>query len=123
MSGIATLAMVNIDCPDPRAMAAFYQGLLGWEITHSQEEYAMVSDGTTSFGFGRTAGYQPPAWPDTSSSKQYHLDLYVNDLDKAVAKSIEMGGSKPEFQPGEGRWLVLLDPAGHPFCVIPKSDG
>jgi hypothetical protein len=32
-SPIASLSMVNLDCPDPRAMAAFYAAVLGpWRV-------------------------------------------------------------------------------------------
>ena len=38
-----------------------------------------------AIGFGRVAGYEPPRWPDPFSTKRYHPDLYVDDLDKAAA--------------------------------------
>jgi catechol 2,3-dioxygenase-like lactoylglutathione lyase family enzyme len=79
-SPIASLSMVNLDCPDPRAMAAFYAAVLGWEVTYSEEEYAMITGDGTSIGFGRVEGFTPPAWPDTASVKRYHLDLQVDDL-------------------------------------------
>ncbi|MEV1289438.1 VOC family protein [Micromonospora sp. NPDC049679] len=120
MTGIATLAMVSLDCSDPAALAEFYKRVLGWEITHSQDEYAMISDGKTSIGFGRMENYAPPAWPDSVAPKRYHLDLYVDDLDKAEAQCVEWGAAKPDFQPGE-TWRVLIDPAGHPFCICQKS--
>ncbi|USY17364.1 hypothetical protein NE857_18635 [Nocardiopsis exhalans] len=28
-----------------------------------------------------------------------------------------LGAHKPEEQPGGDRWRVLVDPAGHPFCL------
>lgn len=31
MPGIATLAMVNLDCGNPPALAEFYHQVLGWE--------------------------------------------------------------------------------------------
>lgn len=116
MTAPATLAMVNVDCADPRALAEFYHRVLGWDIAHSQDEYAMISDGRTAIGFGRVPGYQPPSWPNAAGSKQFHFDLTVADLDKAEAACVEAGATKPEFQPGD-RWTVLLDPAGHPFCL------
>ncbi|PRX95785.1 VOC family protein [Allonocardiopsis opalescens] len=116
----ATLAMVSLDCADPARQAAFYHEVLGWEITHSQDEYAMVSDGTTSIGFGRVEGYRPPAWPDTGAAKRYHLDLYVDDLDEAERRCVAAGAGRPDFQPGE-TWRVLTDPAGQPFCICVKS--
>ncbi|MFC6021144.1 VOC family protein [Plantactinospora solaniradicis] len=117
MTKIADLIMVSLDSPDPRAHAEFYHRVLGWEITASADEYAMISDGHTSIGFGLVEGYQPPAWPDTSGGKRYHLDFYVDDLDKAEASCVQAGAARPDFQPGGDRWRVLTDPAGQPFCV------
>ena len=72
--------------------------------------------------FGRVAGYEPPDWPDSAAPKRYHLDLHVADVADAVQRCLELGASKPDFQPGDGqRWTVLLDPAGHPFCVCRSS--
>jgi predicted enzyme related to lactoylglutathione lyase len=116
MTALATLAMVNVDCADPGALAEFYHRVLGWDIVHSQDEYAMISDGRTAIGFGKIPDYRPPSWPNHAGTKQFHFDLSVDDLDKAEAACVEAGATKPDFQPGE-RWRVLLDPAGHPFCV------
>jgi Glyoxalase-like domain len=71
----------------------------------------------------RVADYQPPTWPDPAVPKQMHLDLAVDDLDAAEAEAIRLGARKPPGQPAPDRWRVLLDPAGHPFCLssqIPK---
>ncbi|MGC7102705.1 VOC family protein [Amycolatopsis lurida] len=66
----------------------------------------------------RTAGrvlYQPPAWP--SQNKQAHLDFHVADLDQAVTQLLALGATRPEFQPGDGQWVVLADPQGHLLCL------
>jgi predicted enzyme related to lactoylglutathione lyase len=117
MTAVASLAMVSFDCGDPSALARFYHDVLGWEITASEDEYAMIKGDGMSLGFGRVDSYTPPRWPDPDSPKRYHLDLYVDDLDKAEARCLELGAGKPEFQPGGERWRVLTDPAGHPFCI------
>jgi len=117
MTAIATLSMLNLDCADPRALAEFYHGVLGWEITHNEGDYAMIGDGHTNIGFGRVEGYEPPSWPDGEAGKRYHLDLYVDDLDKAEARCLELGAGQVDFQPGGERWRVLTDVAGHPFCL------
>ncbi len=117
---IATLAMVQLDCDDPRALAAFYHGVLGWEVTHSEDEYAMISDGSANIGFGLLPGYRPPSWPQ-DDAKRYHLDLYVDDLDAAEAACLQIGARRADYQPGADRWRVLLDPAGHPFCLCVRS--
>jgi hypothetical protein len=49
--------------------------------------------------------------------KQAHFDLGVDDLDTAQAELIALGATAPPTQPQPDRWRVLLDPAGHPFCI------
>lgn len=114
---LATLAMFNIDCAHPGALADFYSAVLGWDVTYRDDNYAMVSDGKTSIGFGRVEGYAPPPWPDPSATKRHHLDLSVADLAQAEAACTGLGANIPEFQPGGERWRVLIDPDGHPFCL------
>ena len=123
MPGFASLAMINLDCADPAGLARFYSAVLGWEVTHSQDEYAMISDGSTSIGFGLLPGYSSPGWPTEDGPKRYHLDFYVDDLDKAEAEAISLGATKPAEQPNPEGWRVLLDPGGHPFdlCVRPAA--
>ncbi len=41
----------------------------------------------------------------------------MDDLEAAEARLIALGATKPEPQPQPDRWRVLLDPAGHPFCI------
>ncbi len=40
------------------------------------------------------------------------LEVTVGLMHELVAA----GATRPEFQPGDG-WVVLTDPAGHPFCI------
>ncbi|HEU0103807.1 MAG TPA: VOC family protein [Mycobacteriales bacterium] len=112
----ARLTMVNIDCPDPRALVAFYGRLLGWDVAHDEDEYGMITQGGTAIGFGRVDPYAAPQWPDAAGGKQFHLDLAVDDIPAAERLAIDLGAKVPEHQPG-GTWRVLLDPAGHPFCL------
>lgn len=111
----ATIGMVTIDCSDAKAMSDFYSAVLGWEVAYQGEGYAMLQHGDQRLGFGETPDFQRPSWPD-DGHKQFHLDLAAEDVDAAVARCVELGATKPEQQPGE-TWTVLLDPAGHAFCV------
>lgn len=117
----AELIMTTIDSADPVTLGAFYAELLGWDVLHSQDEYSMIGDGHTALGFGRVDGYVPPAWPGEPTEKQFHLDFYVDDVDEAAAFCAKRGATVPDFQPGEGRWRVLLDPDGRPFCLCPRT--
>lgn len=112
----ATLAMVSIDCEDAEAMAAFYSTLLGWKIAMEGDGYAMLQGPGQRLGFGEIPDYQPPQWPN-DGTKQFHFDLGVDDVAAMAARAVELGAIRPPEQPGGERWTVLLDPAGHPFCL------
>ena len=118
---IATLSMVNLDCDDNSRLAAFYGAVLGWPVTYDDGPYSMISDGSTSIGFGHVDDYAAPPWPDTGAPKRFHLDLGVDDLDAAQAALVELGATVADPQPEGARWRVMLDPAGHPFCIAPRS--
>jgi hypothetical protein len=50
-----------------------------------------------------------------------HFDFQVGDLDSAVAEAVELGATLAMSQPQENV-RVLLDPAGHPFCLVLDQD-
>lgn len=110
---------VTFDCPDPAELARFYGEALGLPVAFSTDDFVLLgrSDGSAGLGFSRLADYRRPTWPDPTEEKQAHIDLGVDDLDTAETHLIALGATKPDFQPAPDRWRVLLDPAGHPFCV------
>src|SRR3954469_20169554 len=120
MTGFATLAMINLDAEDPAALATFYSQALGWKVLHSEAEYAMIGDGSTSIGFGKLPGYSAPGWPQETAPKRYHLDFYVDDLDKAEEQALALGATRAGTQPNPDGWRVLLDPSRHPFDLCPR---
>lgn len=115
----ATLRGVTLDCADPKALASFYHELTGMEIVYSDDEFAGVSGGSgADLGFQRVDGYRAPQWPGQEVPQQFHLDFSVADLGQAEKQALSLGATRPDHQPGNDRWRVLLDPAGHPFCLV-----
>ncbi|MEW2256825.1 VOC family protein [Streptomyces sp. NPDC047869] len=111
-------AAVTFDCADPAEMARFYGELLGMSVHYSSDDFILLGrEGTTGLAFNRLADYRPPTWPDPTQEKQAHIELGVDDLDVAEKRLLDLGATKPGFQPQPERWRVLLDPAGHPFCI------
>jgi hypothetical protein len=45
-----------------------------------------------------------------------HLDFEVSDLEAAAQHAVELGADEAPYQP-QDNVRVLLDPAGHPFCL------
>lgn len=117
MSPIGKLAAVTLDATDPEALAEFYTELTGWQKLFSSTDFAYIGseDGSDRLGFQRVGDHVAPEWP--SQDKQMHLDFSVGDLEEAEKRLIELGASKPDFQPAPEKWRVLQDPAGHPFCI------
>ncbi|MEO3808257.1 VOC family protein [Sphaerisporangium sp. B11E5] len=117
MTTKATLVGVTLDCADPKALAGFYAAITGLETQYADENYAYIGDGTQAIGFQRVDDRKPATWP--GPDKQFHLDFRVPDVEQAVRDCIDLGATQPEFQPGDGAWVVLADPEGHLFCVCP----
>jgi catechol 2,3-dioxygenase-like lactoylglutathione lyase family enzyme len=114
------LSAITLDCPDPLALAAFYQQATGLEPhPKSDADFAALNREDGLFiGFQRVDGYRAPRWPDQTVPQQLHLCFDVVDLDEAEARLLELGAGKPDHQPNEAaRARVLTDPAGHPFCI------
>ncbi|MFJ3794517.1 VOC family protein [Kitasatospora sp. NPDC090091] len=113
------LTAITLDCADPEELAAFYREATGFEPhPKSDGDFAGLTRADGLFiGFQRVDDYRAPRWPDRTAPQQVHLDFAVADLDEAEALLLELGAVKPAFQPGGDRWRVLLDPAGHPFCL------
>jgi catechol 2,3-dioxygenase-like lactoylglutathione lyase family enzyme len=112
---------VCIDCADAEEMADFYGRLLGWEVTNSDGAgWISMRDpaGGTGLLFQAEAAYRPPVWPERpdGQDKMLHLEIEVDDLDSAVAHAVASGARVADHQP-QANVRVMLDPAGHPFCL------
>ena len=110
----ARLVGISLDCPDPQRLADFYCSLLGGRRLWAKESSVGIEVPGSVLVAQQVDGYVPPAWPGTSL---VHLDLTADDLDAAAERAVALGATLPE-QP-DPRWRVLLDPAGHPFCLTP----
>jgi catechol 2,3-dioxygenase-like lactoylglutathione lyase family enzyme len=111
------LGSVSLDCPDPHPLAEFYARLLGVEVAFDSENFSAVKLDGLWLSMQRVTDHRPPTWPAPGTPQQIHLDFAVDDLDTGEAKAIEAGATKADGQPSPDRWRVMLDPAGHPFCL------
>ncbi|WP_214324288.1 VOC family protein [Nonomuraea sediminis] len=111
---------VVLEAPSAMELARFYADLLGWEIAKQEPDFVAVSppDGVAYLAFQTAEGYVPPVWPSADGRQRItmHLDFEVVDLEAAVVDAVSRGAREAEFQPQDGL-RVMLDPAGHPFCL------
>ena len=124
---------VTVGAPNPKALAAFYERLLGWTVAReegpkpgqpSQAGWMQLRSpsgemGLMSLNFEFEVEYVPPVWPSEPGKQQImeHLDIAVENLEEAVAWAVDAGATLADYQPQEDV-RVMLDPAGHPFCLF-----
>jgi hypothetical protein len=117
-SGRVRFGGVSFDCADPAGLARFYGAVLDLPVLFASDDFvALGHAGQPAIGFARVPGYQRPTWPEADVPKQAHLDLGVDDLDTAQTELLALGATAPPAQPQPDQWRVLIDPAGHPFCI------
>jgi catechol 2,3-dioxygenase-like lactoylglutathione lyase family enzyme len=111
---------VVLEAPDAGGLARFYAELLGWELVKEDATGAAVAppEGVAYLAFQSSPDYVPPVWPATGQAQQMmtHLDFEVSNLAAATAHAVELGAQQARHQP-QPNVRVLLDPAGHPFCL------
>jgi catechol 2,3-dioxygenase-like lactoylglutathione lyase family enzyme len=106
-----------VDCPDPEGLAAFWSAVLGQPITYRSDDFVVVSesDRTSGLAFQLAPNHVAPTWPGSAVPQQMHVDVMVEDLDRAAREILALGASSLGGD-------VYADPAGHPFCLILRPD-
>lgn len=122
------LGAIVIDSNISDELSGFYQRLLSWEkeCQYFEGERWFIVKSNNGEGmplvFQEIAEYERPKWPAQKGTQQQmqHLDFYVKaeDYESEVKHAITCGAVMSEIQLTDSL-KVMLDPAGHPFCIIP----
>ena len=110
---------VTIDCgkSQVKPMIDFYTGLLGLKLIGPEDgPFPYLEGENFAITLQPEEGYLPPTWPDLERGQQLHLDFLVKDLPAAAAYALSLGAVESPVQFSQD-WHILLDPAGHPFCL------
>ena len=116
---IVELTAVTLDCLDPGPMVAFYAGAFGAAVSHEESDGAWIHvEGGPLILIRQVGGYRPPTWPAPDAPMQMHFELSVGDVDEAESRLRALGAISCAYQPHRAQGnVVMLDPAGHPFCI------
>ncbi|MBW3606488.1 MAG: hypothetical protein KY460_16585 [Actinobacteria bacterium] len=84
---------------------------------------APSEDAGYNLAFQTEQHYVRPVWPteDDRPQMSMHRLLEVDDLEEAVAHAVDVGAEVADHQPQDAV-RVMLDPAGHPFCLYVDTD-
>lgn len=111
-----------VDCHDTEALARFWSAALGYEVVKRWQdgkgaEYVDIgSDGQWQMVF-------QPVGEDKVVKNRLHLDLVPVEGSQAdeVTRLTELGARVLSDDP-ELPWVVLADPEGNEFCVLPPRE-
>ncbi len=113
---------VTLDAPDAKTLARFYARLLDWQLFEDEggdgASVAPSEHAGYNLGFQTEQHYVRPVWPAEPGKPQMsmHLEIEVDDLEESVAYALSVGAELAAYQP-QSTVRVMLDPAGHPFCL------
>ncbi|MBO3749281.1 hypothetical protein J5X84_24645 [Streptosporangiaceae bacterium NEAU-GS5] len=117
---IGKLDVVVLDTPDLESLPAFYRSLAGWTERYADDDWvALVTPDGWQIAFQPAPDHQAPQWPGQERPQQAHLDLRVPDLEAALARVLELGGT---LLAKNEAWYTVADPVGHPFDLCLNAD-
>ncbi|GIE02242.1 hypothetical protein Adu01nite_35920 [Paractinoplanes durhamensis] len=93
------------------------EDVLGVEVMFESPAFVALKGAGVLLTIQEVPDLPPVSWPDGPIPKQMHLEPAVDDLDAAETAMLAAGARRAGVQPSPERWRVLLDPAGHPFCI------
>ncbi len=109
-------AEVTIDCRDAERVATFWSALLGVAAESGSEGWFHLGPMVRG---GPRINIQPV--PETKVGKtRVHLDIWVDDVDAAIALVEELGGAHTGEVHTGPEWVdvVMTDPEGTEFCLV-----
>jgi predicted enzyme related to lactoylglutathione lyase len=103
-----------VDAADPERLAAFWSELLGRPVVGRTGPYVWLRrDAGLGLGFQRTTAVK-------AGKNRMHFDVTSPDPAAERHRIERLGGRRLE-QYAEGGFLVMADPEGNEFCVIPEG--
>jgi predicted enzyme related to lactoylglutathione lyase len=107
------LADIIFDCSDPSRLASFWGEVLGRGIAGSKGPYVWLARAPGAIGVGFQRVNEPKA-----AKNRVHLDIAVADLVRAKERIERLGGVRVDGYE-RGGFLVMADPEGNEFCLVP----
>jgi len=109
-----SIVWVDLTVPDAETLKSFYSEVTGWRpvpvAMGEYKDYAMNTPGSDQ----ATAGVCNARGTNAGLPAQWLIYIAVNDIDAAMTRCEELGGSvvvRPKGL-GKGRYCVIRDPAG-----------
>jgi catechol 2,3-dioxygenase-like lactoylglutathione lyase family enzyme len=116
---VSRMIALAVDCRDAERMATFWCAALGAEVDRRWCDAHGVEYVQISTGDGPLLLFQPVSEAKAGKNR-LHLDLApaTGARDDEVARLVSLGATRLPAA-AEHPWVVLADPEGNEFCVLP----
>lgn len=102
-----------------QAVGHFWSAALAWPLVWDQDEETAIQ---SPRGGSKISWGGPPVAPKVGKGR-LHLDLvHAPDTDLAaeVDRLLALGATPADIGQGDVPWVVLADPDGNEFCLLPR---
>jgi predicted enzyme related to lactoylglutathione lyase len=106
---------ITVDCADPERVAGFWSELLHRPIGGRKGPYVWLTRGRGGIGLG----FQRVAEGKTAKNR-VHIDVSGPDVSEIKERVEALGGRRLDGY-REGGFLVMADPEGNEFCIVPET--
>jgi catechol 2,3-dioxygenase-like lactoylglutathione lyase family enzyme len=119
---VSRLIAVAVDCRDPDRCATFWCAALGTEVDRRWRDVHGVEYVQIGTGSGGPLLLFQPVPEERSGKNRLHLDLApaVGTQQAEVRRLVDLGATRISDDT-KLPWVVLADPEGNEFCVLPPN--
>jgi hypothetical protein len=108
------LTDIIVDCNDPENVAGFWSSLLQRPIEGRKGPYVWLAR-TNGIGLGFQRVHE-----NKQGKNRVHIDVSGPEIAQIKDRVEALGGSRVEGY-DQGGFLVMADPEGNEFCVVPEQ--
>jgi catechol 2,3-dioxygenase-like lactoylglutathione lyase family enzyme len=111
---------ICIATTDPATLGRWWQELLGWRLTHEDDDEVVLEPPAGSPEDGVSPDILFLRVPEPKTVKdRLHIDLRPEDQAAEVARAEALGAIRVDIGQGDDvSWVVLADPEGNEFCIL-----
>jgi Glyoxalase-like domain len=114
------IAVITIDAVRPQVTADFWCEVLGWRVIAIDGDLVSIGPDDASW-----PTIDIVAVPEPKVVKnRLHLDLRADGTttQQELQRLLELGARRTDVgQASDSSWVVLSDPEGNEFCLLPRS--
>jgi catechol-2,3-dioxygenase len=106
-----------LDCTDPELLAAFWCGVLGYDVLESDEAGVEIGPEDRRMTLVFLRSDEPKV-----QKLRLHIDVNATDRDQdaELERLLALGAKQIDIGQGDVSWHTLADPEGNEFCLLSR---